>query len=239
MTAPALAGKLALVTGASRGIGLAVADELRAAGAHVVRLARSLRDASGDRLTDLQCDVTRPEDVERTVGRLVGELGVPHLVVNNAGIFFIKPLEETTPADFTAALATNLTGPFLIARALVPPMVERGSGHLVTVGSISDYIGFPGSTAYAASKFGLRGMHEVIRAETARSGVRTTLISPGPVDTDIWDAVDPDAKPGFTKRKDMMRAEDVAEAVLFAVTQPERVAITEIRLLPTIYSPRG
>jgi NAD(P)-dependent dehydrogenase (short-subunit alcohol dehydrogenase family) len=239
VTAPALAGKLALVTGASRGIGLAVADELRAAGAHVVRLARSLQDASGDRLTDLQCDVTRPEDVERAVGRLVGELGVPHIVVNNAGIFFIKPLEETTPADFTATLATNLTGPFLLARALVPRMVERGSGHLVTIGSISDYVGFPGSAAYAASKFGLRGMHEVIRAETAKSGVRTTLISPGPVDTDMWDAVDPDAKPGFTKRKDMMRAEDVAEAVLFAVTRPERVAITELRLLPAIYTPRG
>ena len=239
MTTAGLVGKLALVTGASRGIGLAVADEFRAAGAHVVRLARSLHDASGDRLTDVHCDVTRAEDVDRAVGRVVGELGVPDIVVNNAGIFMIKPLMETTPADFTATLATNLTGPYLVARALVPRMVERGRGHLVTIGSISDYIGFPGSTAYAASKFGLRGMHEVIRAETAKSGVRTTLISPGPVDTDIWDAVRPDEKPGFTKRKDMMRVEDVAEAVLFAVTRPERVAITEIRLLPTIYSPRG
>ena len=236
---PGLVGKLAFVTGASRGIGLAVSDELRAAGAHVVRLARSLNDASGDRLTDVQCDVTRPEDVDRAVGRVVGELGVPDIVVNNAGIFMINPLTETTPADFTATLATNLTGPYLVARALVPRMVERGRGHLVTIGSISDYIGFPGSTAYAASKFGLRGMHEVIRAETAKTGVRTTLISPGPVDTDIWDDVRPDEKPGFTKRKDMMRVEDVAEAVLFAVTRPERVAITEIRLVPTIYSPRG
>jgi len=82
-------------------------------------------------------------------------------------------------------------------------------------------------------------MHEVIRAETARSGVRTTLVSPGPVDTHIWDAVDPDSKPGFTKRKDMMRAEDIAAAVVYAVTQPEHVAVTEIRLLPTLYSPRG
>jgi NAD(P)-dependent dehydrogenase (short-subunit alcohol dehydrogenase family) len=234
-----LTGKVALVTGASRGIGLAVADELRSAGAHVVRLARSLHDGSGDRLTDLQCDVTRAPDVERAMGRVVGELGVPDIVVNNAGIFLIRPLAETSPEDFTTTIATNLTGPFLVARAIVPRMVQRGSGHVVTIGSISDYIGFPGSSAYAASKFGLRGMHEVIRAETAKSGIRTTLVSPGPVDTDIWDAVNPDAKPGFTKRKDMMRAEDVAEAVLFAVTRPARITLTEIRLLPTIYSPRG
>ncbi len=169
--------KIALVTGASRGIGLAVADAL--------------------------------------------------------------PLVETTPADFTNTITTNLTAAFLFARALVPKMVARGSGHFVTIGSISDYIGFSGSTAYAASKFGLRGMHEVIRQETAKSGVRTTLVSPGPVDTDIWDAVDPDSKPGFTKRKNMMRAEDVAAAVVYAVTQPEHLAVTEIRLLPTVYTPRG
>jgi NADP-dependent 3-hydroxy acid dehydrogenase YdfG len=231
--------KLALVTGASRGIGLAVAEALRAGGMRVVRLARSLRASAGGPFTDIACDVTRPDDVDRAVGRLVGELGLPDVVVNNAGIFLIKRLDETNAADFTTTIATNLTGPFLLARALVPRMVERGHGHLVTIGSISDYIGFPGSTAYAASKFGLRGMHEVIRAETAKTGLRTTLISSGPVNTGIWDAVDPDSKPGFTKRKDMMRAEDVAEAVLFAVTRPERVDVTEIRLLPTVYTPRG
>jgi len=231
--------KIALVTGASRGIGLAVADALRATGMHVVRLARSLPNASAERRTDIACDVTNPTSIEQAVGRLEKDLGVPDVLVNNAGIFFIKPLAETTYADFTATLTTNLTAAFLFARAIVPKMVARGSGHLVTIGSISDYIGFSGSTAYAASKFGLRGMHEVIRQETAKSGVRTTLVSPGPVDTDIWDAVDPDSKPGFTKRKNMMRAEDVAAAVVYAVTQPEHVAVTEIRLLPAVYTPRG
>ena len=231
--------KIALVTGASRGVGLAVADALRAAGMHVVRLARSLRDATAERRTDVSCDVTDPASVERAVTRVERELGVPDVIVNNAGVFFIKPLAETTYEDFTTTLATNLTAAFLITHALVPKMVRRGSGHVVTIGSISDYIGFSGSTAYAASKFGLRGMHEVIRQETAKSGVRTTLISPGPVDTDIWNAVDPDSKPGFTKRKDMMRAGDVAAAVVYAVTQPQHVDVTEIRLLPTIYTPRG
>ena len=227
------------MTGASRGIGLAVADALGRAGMHVVRLSRSLKDATAKRRTDIQADVAQPAAVARAIGRVEQELGVPDIVVNNAGIFLVKPLAETTQADFTTTLAINLTAPFLVARALIPRMVERGSGHLVSVGSISDYIGFPGSSAYAASKFGLRGMHEVIRAETAKTRVRTTLISPGPVDTDLWDEVDPDSKPGFTKRKDMMRAEDVAAAVVFAVTQPERVNVTEIRLLPTGYTPRG
>jgi len=230
---------LAVVTGASRGIGLAVADALRAASFHVVRLARSLTDGSADRQTDLRCDVSDAAQVERVVTKVLAELGVPDVVVNNAGMFFIKRLEETSPQDFAELIAVNLTGLFLVARAFVPVMVQRGSGHLVTIGSISDHVAFSGSTAYAASKFGIRGMHEVIRAETAKSGVRTTLVSPGPVDTDIWDSVDPDSKPGFTKRKDMLRAEDVAEAVVWAVTRPPTVDVTEIRLQPTVYSPRG
>jgi NAD(P)-dependent dehydrogenase (short-subunit alcohol dehydrogenase family) len=239
VSARSLTGTLALVTGASRGIGLAVADELRAAGAHVVRLARSLMDGSGDRETALRCDVSRVEDVDRTVARILDELGVPDVVVNNAGVFFTRALADTAPDDFVRAVATNLTGPFLVARAFVPRMVARGRGHLVTIGSVSDHTALPGSAAYAASKYGIRGLHEVIAVEVARTGVRTTLISPGPVDTEMWDAIDPDSKPGFTKRADMLRVEDVAEAVLFAVTRPRRVAVTELRVMPAIYTPRG
>lgn len=234
-----LEGKTLFITGASRGIGLAVADRLGAAGAHVVRLARSLADARDGRRTDLRCDVSDPAQVERAVARVLADAGVPDVVVNNAGIFFIKPLDETTPDDFARMLASNLTGPFLVARALIPHLVRRGSGHLVTIGSVSDHVPYTGSTAYAASKYGLRGMHEVIRAELSRTGVRTTLVSPGPVDTPIWDPIDPDSRPGFTKRGAMMQAGDVAEAVLFAATLPARATVTEIRLMPTVYTARG
>jgi NADP-dependent 3-hydroxy acid dehydrogenase YdfG len=226
------------VTGASRGIGLAVAGTLRAAGAHVVRLARSLEDRTGDHQTDFRCDLTDPAAVDRALSRMRSELGVPHVLVNNAGVFFVKPLEATSPEEFGRTLATNLTAAFLVTRALVPAMREQGSGHVVTIGSVADHVAFSGNAAYTASKFGLRGMHAVLAAELAGSGVRATLVSPGPVDTDVWDAIDPDTKPGFTKRAHMLHADDVAEAVLFAVTRAPRVDVTEIRLMPSGYSPR-
>jgi len=228
-----LAGKVGVVTGASRGIGLAVSDELRAAGAHVVRLARSLSDGSADRETTLRCDVTRPDDVARAVERLRNDVGVPDIIVSSAGVFHVKPFAETTPAEFTETIGVNLTGPFLVVRALLPQLVQRGSGHVVTIGSSSDHIAYAGNSAYAASKWGLRGMHEVLAVELANTGVRTTLVSPGAVDTDMWNAIDPDNTPGFRKRKNMMRPEDVAEAVVFAVTRAERLIVTEIRLMPT------
>jgi len=227
-----LSEQTAIVTGASRGIGLAIADALRDAGAHVVRLARSLADGSADRRTDLRCDVTDAGQVQRAVDRVLAERGAPNVVVNNAGAFFLRSLTETSPQEFARSLAVNLTAPFLLIRALLPHLVRRGSGHIVTMGSIADHVAYPGNTAYTAGKFGLRGLHEVLRAELAGSGIRTTLVSPGPVDTDMWDAVDPDAKPGFTPRLGMLRAEDVAAAVVYAVTQPERVDVTEIRLMP-------
>ncbi len=227
-----LAGRTALVTGASRGIGLAVAEELRAAGAHVIRVARSLADAEADRETTRRADLSRGAEVERVMRQLLAERGAPDIVVNNAGVFYVRYLADTTPEMFAESLAVNLTAPFLVVRALLPHLIKRNAGHLVTLGSVSDHVAFPGNAAYTASKFGVRGLHEVIQREIAGTGVRATLISPGPVNTDAWDPINPDRLPGFTKRADMMRPEDVAEAVLFAVTRPARVDVTEIRLMP-------
>jgi NADP-dependent 3-hydroxy acid dehydrogenase YdfG len=100
----------------------------------------------------------------------------------------------------------------------------------VTIGSIADRMAFPENAAYAASKFGARAMHEVMRAELRGTGIRTTLISPGPVDTPLWDPLSPESRPGFTPRSAMLPADAVAEAIVFAVTRPASVNIDELRL---------
>ena len=109
-------------------------------------------------------------------------------------------------------------------------MRARGSGTVVTVGSIADRATFPENGAYAASKHGLRALHEVLRAELRGSGVRAVLVSPGPVDTPLWDAVDPDSREGFTPRAAMLAAEAVADAILYVVTRPAGVNVDELRL---------
>jgi NADP-dependent 3-hydroxy acid dehydrogenase YdfG len=108
-------------------------------------------------------------------------------------------------------------------------MRARGSGHLVTLGSVADRNIFAGNAAYSASKYGLRAMHEVLRAELRGTGVRASLVSPGPVDTDIWDPIDPDNRPGFTPRAQMLRAADVAEAIRWVIVAPAAVNVDELR----------
>jgi NAD(P)-dependent dehydrogenase (short-subunit alcohol dehydrogenase family) len=232
MTAPPLFGRTAVVAGASRGIGLAVAEELRAAGAHVVRLARSLADAEAERRTDLACDVADARAVERAAGRVLQARGAPDLVVHAAGIFLVEPLARTTPEAFDAQLAANLVAPFLVTRAFLPAMLERRRGLIVFIGSVADHAAFPGNAAYGASKTGLRGLHAVLTRELKGTGLGATLLSPGPVNTALWDPVNPDARAGFTRRSEMLAPEDVAEAVLFVATRRDRVAIPELHIEP-------
>jgi NADP-dependent 3-hydroxy acid dehydrogenase YdfG len=114
-------------------------------------------------------------------------------------------------------------------RAFLPGMLERRSGHIITIGSISDRAIFPGNGAYAATKFGGRALHEVLRLETRGTGVRATLISPGPVDTEIWNSVK-FADGSSPDRATMLHASAVGNAVAYALTQPDNVNIDELRL---------
>jgi NADP-dependent 3-hydroxy acid dehydrogenase YdfG len=116
-------------------------------------------------------------------------------------------------------------------------MREAGDGGFISIGSVADHTGFPENAAYAASKFGLRGLHETLAAEYRGTGVRLTLISPGATDTTIWDPFTPERRPGFPSRAAMLRPEDVADAVLFAATRPAHVHVDWIRLQPSARPP--
>lgn len=227
--------RTAVVSGASSGIGLAIARGLTGAGFRVAMLGRDR-----DRLTSaargirgaavIRCDVGDDASVAGAAGEIRKQLGVPSLLVNNAGSFHIAGIEQESVEEFGRTLDVNLTGAFRLVRAFLPLMRERGSGHVIMIGSIADHSAFPGNAAYAASKYGSRALHEVLRAETKGSGVRASLISPGPVDTPIWDEIDPDAKPGFTKRSEMLNAEAVADAVVWVATRPRECNVDELRL---------
>lgn len=227
-----LAGRVAVVTGASRGIGAAVAARLKAEGAIVVRLARSLAARREDAALDVPCDVSSEPDVARAAHDAMSAFGAPDVLVSNAGAFMLAPLTATTLADFEHQWAVNARAPFLVARAFLPAMREAGRGRHIAIGSVSDYRAFPENAAYASSKFALRGLHEVLREEFRGSGVRFTLISPGPTDTAAWDSVNPDERDGFIPRRGMLRPDDVAAAVHYVATSAPRVDIDWIRLGP-------
>jgi len=237
MGAERLTRTTAVVTGASRGIGRAIAQALIDAGARVALIARNeiplreVAERSDGRGLAIACDVSIAAHVMSAVEIIDDAFGgAPDVLVNNAGAFNLATIDSLDPSAFSTDLETNLVAPVRFARAFLPGMRARGRGHIVSIGSVVDRTVFPENAAYAASKHGMRALHEVLRLETRGSGVRATLISPGPVDTPVWDAIDPDNRAGFTPRAQMLSAQAVADAVLYAVTQPPDVNVDELRL---------
>jgi NADP-dependent 3-hydroxy acid dehydrogenase YdfG len=225
-----------VVTGASRGIGAAIARALNTLGARTLLVSRTestLRALASEleHATALAVDLSDPRGPVRVAAVAVELLGGPvDVLVNNAGAFTIAPIAETTDAVLDGLLSLNIAAPFRLVRALLPDMAARKTGHIVTIGSVADRKVFPGNAAYAASKYGARALHEATLAETRHTGVRATLVSPGPVDTPIWDPYNPDAAKGFTPRAQMLRPADVADAVVWALTRPVSVNVDELRL---------
>jgi NAD(P)-dependent dehydrogenase (short-subunit alcohol dehydrogenase family) len=188
-------------------------------------------------MQDVRADLTDPDQVSRLGSRIIAQHGPPGIVVSNAGAFLLRPLETTGPADLDLQLAANIKAPFHVARTFLPAMRDAGKGSFISVGSVADHVGFPENTAYAASKYGLRGLHETLLAEYRDTGVRLTLVSPGPTDTAVWDPFDPDRRAGFLPRAQMLRPIDVADAILFVATRPPHVLIDWLRLGPTGKNP--
>ncbi len=246
MSGGRLDGKVALVTGASSGIGEATAKALSAAGAAVAigarraakleELAEQLEKAGGTALR-LDLDVTDEQSAAAAVQRTVDELGRIDIVVNAAGLMLLGPLVDGNTEDWRRMMSTNVLGLMYVTHAAIPHLVEQGSGDVINISSVAGRTAKPGSGVYNASKWAVNAFSESLRQEVTSEGVRITLIEPGAVDTALNDQItDETAKAASKKSYDAMRtlhAEDVANAIVYTVTQPDHVAVNEILIRPT------
>lgn len=233
---PELAGRIAVVTGATRGIGFATARRLADGGARVVLVARGEEglnaavDALGaERCVPCRCDVATPHGMNVIGGALeLLDTDRPDIIVHAAGAFELAHIAETRLDTFDRIIGVNLRAAFLLMSTFLPLMLERGSGHIVTIGSIAGRQAFPANGAYSASKFGVRGLHAVLAAELRGTGVRATFVEPAATDTPLWDSIDRDSNAGLPPREAMLPPDAVADAVFYAVTRPGPVAVPNI-----------
>ncbi|MER9343198.1 SDR family NAD(P)-dependent oxidoreductase [Mesorhizobium sp. M0601] len=241
----ALAGKVALVTGASSGIGEATAVALAAAGAKVAiaarradrleALAARIEKAGGTALR-IEADVTSNDDVTAMVDKVVTEWGRLDILVNNAGVMLLSPAAEALLDDWRRMIELNLLALMGVTKAALPHL-RAAKGHIVNVSSIAGRVANPGASGYAATKFGVVGFSESLRREVYADKVRVTVIEPGLVRTELGDHVtNPAAKAGLDQRlaaMEALTAEDIAAAILYAVSQPAHVNVNEIVIRPT------
>jgi NAD(P)-dependent dehydrogenase (short-subunit alcohol dehydrogenase family) len=225
-----LAGKTALVTGASRGIGRAIAMHLAHLGARLLLVARdpaalaSLQQEiahQGAAAEILLCDLTSASAIAA-----LGPAIDADILINAAGIGRLgAPLHQMSLEDFDAVLATNLRAPYLLMRAVVPGMMERGGGHIVNISSLAGQGPLANGAAYAASKWALNGLTYSVAEELREHNIRVSVVAPGSVNTEF--------SRGGKDRAKMLQPDDVAAVVAMLVTQPPQSFISEVRMRPT------
>jgi NADP-dependent 3-hydroxy acid dehydrogenase YdfG len=226
---------IVVVTGASQGIGRAIAEAFAEEPDARIALAARSKDklnrvaeacrAQGAETLVMPTDVTDAATVAELAGAVTEAWGPPDVLVNNAGAFTYAPLDELSLDGFREQIDVNLTGTFAVTQAFLPAMRDRGSGHLFFMGSVASLQAYPGNAGYCAAKHGVRGLARVVRAETKDEGLRVTTIIPGATRTPTWDGVDlPDER--------FMPPEDIARAVVDAYHLSDRTVVEEILLRP-------
>ncbi len=225
-----LKGQIALVTGASRGIGRAIAWRLAVADCDVVLLARSAEELSalamdiktlGREAMAIPTDLRDAEQVERAIKKALDYFGRIDILVNNAGLWRYAPVQNLSLHDWDEMFEVNVRGTFLTTKFILPSMLARGSGHIVNIASVSGLIGEVEATGYNATKWAVRGFSHALVKEVRDQGIRVSVINPGAVNN--TESKDADAK-------DDLQTEDVAELVYLAVTLPPRANLTEATL---------
>jgi len=235
MSEKPLAGKVSLITGASRGIGLALARTLGRMGSKLALCARDANRLSGAAAELERCgypvlavpaDVTRPAELASLVERAEASLGPVHVLINNAGIGYFAPVQETTEASWDLVLDTNLKAVFLLTRLVAPGMVLRRAGHIVNIASLAGKSAFAGGATYCASKWGLLGLTQSMAEDLRPFGIRVAAVCPGTVATEF------SPHTGKSAEK-MLKPEDVAHAVEMILTETAQSFISEVVLRPT------
>ncbi len=227
-----LDGKVALVTGGSRGIGRGIAEALADEGALTVLTARSAEAAEraareiGDRAIGLACDVRSEEQVGRVFTRIDELAGGLDILVNNAGIGHFAAVAEMSPADWRAVIETNLHGVFYCCHEAVPRMTRRGGGYIVNVSSLAGKNPFPGGAAYNASKFGVNGFSEALMMEVRYAGIRVSYLMPGSVATEF-------GRGAAEKAEWALRPADVAAVVLDLLRSPAHALYSRVEMRPS------
>jgi 3-oxoacyl-[acyl-carrier protein] reductase len=234
-----LDGQVALVTGGSSGIGRAVARALATEGASVVVAARraerldqvvgEITEAGGSALA-VVADVTEEGEVDRLHDAAVERFGAVDVLVNNVGVGSYGPLESMTVEDYEWMMRSNMRSSFLCTHRFLPAMLERGAGQVCFIGSVAGLKGLPGESVYCASKFAQMGFAQALDYETRERGVKVSVVAPGGVNTEF--AIGTGRVEGDPMLDDMLDAEDVAEAVVFALTQPDKARTFLIGMRP-------
>jgi 3-oxoacyl-[acyl-carrier protein] reductase len=227
-----LDGKIALVTGASGGIGAAVARKLHDAGASVGLLSRRGDDLGLERGLGVECDVRDRAAVADATKAVVESFGGLQTVIANAGVGAYGPFLELDPEQVEAMIDVNLKGTLYTAAATLPHLIDSGEGDFVSLASVAGLRAFPGESVYNASKFGQLGFTRSLDHELREHGVRATCICPGGVKTNF--AIGSGRTEGDPDLEGMLTAEEVADVVLFAVTRPRRVRILTTSFRPMI-----
>ena len=229
---PNLTGKVAIVTGSTKGIGLAIAERLVNEGASVVVSARTEADVrnTAERLGDLAlgipCDVADPEQCRRLIDRTVERLGRLDVLVNNAGFGIFKPVTELTVEEWRAQIDVNLGGVFYCSKAALPHLSATGDGFIINIGSLAGRNPFSGGTGYNASKFGLVGMTEAMMLDVRYDDVRVCLVMPGSVNTHFRD------REQVAERTWRLQADDCALAVIQMLDYPRGAHVSRIEMRP-------
>lgn len=233
-----LDGKVALITGASSGIGRAIARRLSAQGLKIVLVARNserlneLRNELGENAICIALDLSKADEIPSLIESAVEKFGSIDILIENAGTFNQSDVSETDPRDIEQMIDVNLTSVILLAQAALPHMAKQKSGDILVVGSIAGVSDMRNEAVYAATKHGINAFVRSLRRQVQKDGIRVGSILPGTVATELWGEIDAEKVDRQVEAGEVLRPEDIADIVALMLQQPANVTIRELVVLP-------